>query len=61
MTGVYNTPKPKWDQLTNRRLINYGGLPHKKGMIAEEMPKWLQGYVDKVNNLGNKLYYYNAF
>ncbi|XP_037048692.1 alpha-ketoglutarate-dependent dioxygenase alkB homolog 6 [Bradysia coprophila] len=52
LTSVYNAPKPKWDQLTHRRLLNYGGVPHKNGMIAEEMPGWLQNYVDKVNNLG---------
>lgn len=52
MAGVYAAPKPKWDQLSNRRLLNYGGVPHKNGMIAEQMPAWLQNYVDKVNNLG---------
>ncbi|KAJ6648881.1 Alpha-ketoglutarate-dependent dioxygenase alkB like 6 [Pseudolycoriella hygida] len=52
LTSVYNAPKPKWDQLTHRRLLNYGGVPHKNGMIAEVMPSWLQNYVDKINNLG---------
>lgn len=52
MTGVYSAPKPKWSQLSNRRLLNYGGIPHENGMIAEHMPAWLQNYVDKVNNLG---------
>lgn len=48
-----NTPKPKWTQLLNRRLINYGGIPYPKGMIAEEMPCWLTSFVDKINNLGD--------
>lgn len=34
------------------RLINCGGVPTQKGMIAEEMPAYLQVYVDKVNDLG---------
>jgi alkylated DNA repair protein alkB family protein 6 len=35
---VYQSPKPKWTQLSNRRLQNWGGMPHPRGMIAEEIP-----------------------
>ncbi|ALC38614.1 CG6144 [Drosophila busckii] len=52
LSHIERTPKPRWTQLLNRRLINYGGVPHPNGMIAEEIPEWLQNYVDKVNNLG---------
>ncbi|XP_055705725.1 alpha-ketoglutarate-dependent dioxygenase alkB homolog 6 [Phlebotomus papatasi] len=52
LASVAAAPKPKWTQLLNRRLINYGGVPHKNGMIAEEMPRWLQTFVEKINNLG---------
>ncbi|KAH8287794.1 hypothetical protein KR018_000325 [Drosophila ironensis] len=52
LSHIERTPKPRWTQLLNRRLVNYGGVPHPNGMIAEEIPEWLQGYVDKVNNLG---------
>ncbi|XP_068150795.1 alpha-ketoglutarate-dependent dioxygenase alkB homolog 6 [Drosophila tropicalis] len=52
LSQIERTPKPRWTQLLNRRLVNYGGVPHPNGMIAEEIPEWLQSYVDKVNNLG---------
>lgn len=35
---VNNVPQPKWTQLSHRRLQNWGGIPHPKGMIAEEIP-----------------------
>ncbi|XP_076249527.1 putative RNA/DNA demethylase ALKBH6 isoform X2 [Calliopsis andreniformis] len=35
---VNNAPLPKWTQLSHRRLQNWGGIPHPKGMIAEEIP-----------------------
>ncbi|XP_032083184.1 alpha-ketoglutarate-dependent dioxygenase alkB homolog 6 [Thamnophis elegans] len=49
---IYNAPKPKWTQLSGRRLQNWGGLPHPKGMLAEKLPPWLQRYVDRVSSLG---------
>ncbi|CAL7938987.1 unnamed protein product [Xylocopa violacea] len=45
---VNSAPLPKWTQLSHRRLQNWGGIPHPKGMIAEKIPSWLQKYVDKV-------------
>lgn len=50
---IDNTPKPKWTALSNRQLINYGGIPHKNGMIGEILPKWLQQQVTAVNTLGS--------
>lgn len=49
---VYKSPKPKWTQLSGRRLQNWGGLPHPNGMVAEKMPGWLQNYVEKISALG---------
>ncbi|XP_055547546.1 alpha-ketoglutarate-dependent dioxygenase alkB homolog 6 isoform X2 [Wyeomyia smithii] len=51
LSMVEKTPKPRWTQLSNRRLINYGGVPHPKGMIAEEIPTWLRKLVDRINNI----------
>lgn len=49
---VYKSPKTKWTQLSGRRLQNWGGLPHPKGMLAEKMPDWLQTYCEKISSLG---------
>ncbi|XP_076359795.1 putative RNA/DNA demethylase ALKBH6 isoform X1 [Tachypleus tridentatus] len=49
---VYEAPKPKWTNLAHRRLQNWGGLPHPKGMIPEPLPKWLETYLTKINTLG---------
>uniref|UniRef100_A0A8C5L0E0 AlkB homolog 6 n=1 Tax=Jaculus jaculus TaxID=51337 RepID=A0A8C5L0E0_JACJA len=48
---VFNAPKPKWNQLSGRKLQNWGGLPHPRGMVPERLPPWLQRYVDKVSDL----------
>ena len=50
--NIEKTSSLRWTQLKNRRLINFGGIPTQKGMIAEEIPRYLQNYVDKVNELG---------
>ncbi|XP_076644262.1 putative RNA/DNA demethylase ALKBH6 [Halictus rubicundus] len=47
---VNNAPLPKWTQLSHRRLQNWGGIPHPKGMIAEDIPGWLQKYVNKISS-----------
>ncbi|KAI4498790.1 hypothetical protein M0802_005965 [Mischocyttarus mexicanus] len=48
---IDTVPLPKWTQLSNRRLQNWGGIPHPKGMIAEEIPHWLRFYMDKITSL----------
>lgn len=52
LRNIYNAPKPKWVQLKNRRLQNWGGIPQPKGMIPEDIPDWLQVYCDKIFQLG---------
>ncbi|XP_076129895.1 putative RNA/DNA demethylase ALKBH6 [Alosa pseudoharengus] len=49
---VYKAPKPKWTQLSGRRLQNWGGLPRPKGMLAEKLPDWLLKYTNRISALG---------
>lgn len=49
---VYAAPKPKWKELSHRRLQNWGGLPHPRGMVAEHIPAWLQHHMDHIADLG---------
>lgn len=49
---VYSAPKPKWTQLSGRRLQNWGGLPHPRGMLAEKIPEWLENYAEKISSYG---------
>lgn len=37
-----------WKVLSNRRLQNYGGLPHAKGMVPVPLPEFLQTLVDQL-------------
>ncbi|XP_003740878.1 alpha-ketoglutarate-dependent dioxygenase alkB homolog 6 [Galendromus occidentalis] len=50
LSRVYAAPKPKWTDLRNRRLQNWGGVPHKdKALLcSEKMPHWLDTIIDKV-------------
>eukprot|EP01137_Pigoraptor_chileana_P035421 Opistho-2@29406 len=49
---VYAAPKPKWTILKDRRLQNWGGLPNAKGMVAEDLPRWLSGLGGRLTELG---------
>lgn len=39
MQRVYAAPAPKWTPLSNRKLQNWGGHPHEKGMLREALPQ----------------------
>ncbi|CAG0922114.1 unnamed protein product [Notodromas monacha] len=48
LQNVYDSPKPRWKQMSNRRLQNWGGYPHPKGMVSEDLPKWLSDECEKL-------------
>lgn len=55
LSCVNNVPRTRWVQLRNRRLQNWGGQPHAKGMIqTESLPKWLDLYIQRILKLGDK-------
>ncbi|KAH9285419.1 Alpha-ketoglutarate-dependent dioxygenase alkB -like protein 6 [Echinococcus granulosus] len=42
----------RWKCLSHRRLQIWGGTPHPNGMIAEKIPEWLHGLMDRISDLG---------
>ncbi|VDN08724.1 unnamed protein product [Dibothriocephalus latus] len=52
LRNIYSVPERRWQRLGNRRLQIWGGTPHVKGMIAEEIPKWLHSLMDRISDLG---------
>ncbi|XP_033096421.1 alpha-ketoglutarate-dependent dioxygenase alkB homolog 6-like, partial [Anneissia japonica] len=48
----YGTPKPQWTTLLNRRLQQWGGNPHPKGMVREKIPQWLEKFMKRISLLG---------
>ncbi|CAI9105973.1 OLC1v1005019C1 [Oldenlandia corymbosa var. corymbosa] len=41
LNNVYKAPVAKWKVLKNRRLQNWGGVVHEKGLLAQDLPPWL--------------------
>ncbi|XP_046920029.2 putative RNA/DNA demethylase ALKBH6 [Dermatophagoides farinae] len=48
---VIQAPKPKWQFLSNRSLQVYGGYPSTEGMLAEDLPQWLQVYANSLQKM----------
>ncbi|KAG1683251.1 Alpha-ketoglutarate-dependent dioxygenase alkB 6 [Nymphon striatum] len=49
---ILNSPKTKWNYLGARRLQMWGGRPHPKGMIQEDLPQWIDPYCDRICKTG---------
>ncbi|EPS65036.1 hypothetical protein M569_09743 [Genlisea aurea] len=45
---IYQAPVSKWKSLKNRRLQNWGGIVHEKGLLPQEMPTWLRNLTDRI-------------
>ncbi|CAN4123848.1 unnamed protein product [Withania somnifera] len=49
LNTIYDTPISKWISLKNRRLQNWGGVVHEKGLIAQDLPPWLTRITERIN------------
>ncbi|XP_052169353.1 uncharacterized protein LOC127786068 [Oryza glaberrima] len=45
---IYQAPAPKWKSLKNRRLQNWGGVVHEKGLLPQALPSWLTKITDRI-------------
>ncbi|KAI3917052.1 hypothetical protein MKX01_003501 [Papaver californicum] len=41
LNHIYQSPISKWKSLKNRRLQNWGGVVHEKGLLQQNLPPWL--------------------
>ncbi|KAH9733730.1 Fe2OG dioxygenase domain-containing protein [Citrus sinensis] len=41
LNNIYGAPPSKWKSLKNRRLQNWGGVVHEKGLLPQDLPPWL--------------------
>ena len=48
LSRVRSQSATKWKTLSGRRLQNWGGQPHDKGMILEPIPDFLQAQLDRI-------------
>ncbi|KZV39818.1 hypothetical protein F511_27821 [Dorcoceras hygrometricum] len=48
LKNIYNAPISKWKTLKNRRLQNWGGVVHDKGLLAQCFPPWLEQVTHRI-------------
>ncbi|KMT13537.1 hypothetical protein BVRB_4g083160 [Beta vulgaris subsp. vulgaris] len=46
---IYHAPVSKWKTLKNRRLQNWGGIVHEKGLISQDLPPWLTKITERIH------------
>ncbi|XP_065854437.1 alkylated DNA repair protein ALKBH6 homolog isoform X2 [Euphorbia lathyris] len=45
---IYEAPLSKWKSLKNRRLQNWGGVVHEKGLLPQDLPPWLTKITQRI-------------
>ncbi|OIV98956.1 hypothetical protein TanjilG_07391 [Lupinus angustifolius] len=48
LNNIYGAPTSKWKPLKNRRLQNWGGVVHEKGLLPQVLPPWLINLTQKI-------------
>ncbi|XP_022132366.1 alpha-ketoglutarate-dependent dioxygenase alkB homolog 6 [Momordica charantia] len=48
LDNICKAPVSKWKSLKNRRLQNWGGVVHEKGLLPQELPPWLTNITKKI-------------
>ncbi|KAL3518875.1 hypothetical protein ACH5RR_021464 [Cinchona calisaya] len=48
LNTIYKAPVSKWKVLKNRRLQNWGGIVHDKGLLAQDLPPWLTTFTGRI-------------
>ncbi|KAI3511651.1 hypothetical protein L1887_18808 [Cichorium endivia] len=48
LNHIYTAPVSKWKSLKNRRLQNWGGIVHEKGLLPQDLPPWLTKITEKI-------------
>ncbi|XP_031400352.1 alpha-ketoglutarate-dependent dioxygenase alkB homolog 6 isoform X1 [Punica granatum] len=49
LENVYKAPQSKWKSLKNRRLQNWGGIVHEKGLLPQDLPSWLTKITQRIS------------
>lgn len=49
LNNIYQAPISKWKSLKNRRLQNWGGTVHEKGLLAQDLPPWLKKITHRIS------------
>lgn len=48
LKNIHQAPLSKWKSLKNRRLQNWGGVVHEKGLLAQDLPPWLKKVTNRI-------------
>ncbi|KAK2367283.1 oxidoreductase [Trifolium repens] len=48
LNNIYGAPSSKWKMLKNRRLQNWGGVVHEKGLLPQALSPWLTNFTQKI-------------